>query len=113
VYKRSTNFGAGLVQLHQQAGVLYRLFHRQRRQAANQGVYQVTEKHVPTGLWSQNRPEWQLSDIACMSQSLYSVSIYDTLGPDTAVYIINHAELTTVVASLVVSILSHVPTTHG
>lgn len=38
-----------------------------------------------------------------MSQSLYSVSIYDTLGPDTAVYIINHAELTTVVASLVVS----------
>jgi long-chain acyl-CoA synthetase len=48
-----------------------------------------------------------------MSQSLYSVSIYDTLGPDTAVYIINHAELTTVVASLVVSILSHVPMTHG
>jgi len=77
-----------------------------RRQVANQGVYQVTEKHVPTGLWSQNRPEWQLSDIACMSQSLYSVSIYDTLGPDTAVYIINHAELTTVVASLAVRILS-------
>lgn len=85
VYNRSTNFGAGLVRLHQQAG--------------------VTEKHVPIGLWSQNRPEWQLSDIGCMSQSLYSVSIYDTLGPDTAVYIINHAELTTVVASL-----AHIPT---
>jgi long-chain acyl-CoA synthetase len=38
-----------------------------------------------------------------MSQSLFSVSIYDTLGPDTAVYIINHAELGCVVASLNVS----------
>lgn len=40
-----------------------------------------------------------------MSQSLYSVSIYDTLGPDTTEYIINHATLTIVVTSL-----NHVPT---
>ncbi|KKY20001.1 putative amp-binding enzyme [Phaeomoniella chlamydospora] len=39
-------------------------------------------------------------NLGCMSQSLYSVSIYDTLGPDTAQYIINHAELTCVAASL-------------
>lgn len=31
--------------------------------------------------------------MACASQSLYSVSLYDTLGPDTTEYIINHAEL--------------------
>ena len=35
-----------------------------------------------------------------MSQALYSVSIYDTLGPDVAEFIINHAELTCVAASL-------------
>ena len=35
-----------------------------------------------------------------MSQSLFSVSIYDTLGPDTAQYIINHAELSCIVTSL-------------
>lgn len=50
-------------------------------------------------MWSTNRPEWQLTDLACMGQSLFSVSIYDTLGPQTAEYIINHAELVSVVAS--------------
>jgi long-chain acyl-CoA synthetase len=40
-----------------------------------------------------------------MSQSLYTVSIYDTLGPDTTEYIINHATLKCVITSL-----PHVPT---
>ncbi len=40
-----------------------------------------------------------------MSQNLFTVSIYDTLGPDTTEYIINHAGLTCVVASL-----PHIPT---
>ena len=70
-------------------------------------------------MWCQNRPEWQITgsyargllenardtnskvvDLACMSQGLYTVSIYDTLGPDTTEYIISHASLTCVVTSL-------------
>jgi len=39
-----------------------------------------------------------------MSQSLYTVSIYDTLGPDTTEYIINHATL-----ACVVTALPHIP----
>ena len=39
-----------------------------------------------------------------MSQSLFSVSIYDTLGPDIAEYIINHTGLQTVAASI-----NHIP----
>ena len=35
-----------------------------------------------------------------MSQSLYTVSIYDTLGPDTTEYIMNHASLACVITSL-------------
>jgi long-chain acyl-CoA synthetase len=35
-----------------------------------------------------------------MSQSLYTVSIYDTLGPDTTEYIINHSELACVVTGM-------------
>jgi long-chain acyl-CoA synthetase len=35
-----------------------------------------------------------------MSQGLFTVSIYDTLGPDTTEYIINHASLACVVTSL-------------
>lgn len=40
-----------------------------------------------------------------MSQSLFTVSIYDTLGPDAARYIINHAELVCVITTLL-----HIPT---
>lgn len=80
VAKRRKNFGAGLVHLHQQVGV-------------NGSKYGV-------GLWCQNRPEWQITDLACMSQGLYTVSIYDTLGPDTTEYIINHAELSCVVTGM-------------
>ena len=84
VQKRRANFGTGLVALHEQIGVKER----------QQGV----------GLFCNNRPEWQIVDLACMSQSLYSVSIYDTLGPDTTEYIINHASLASVCTSI-----SHIP----
>lgn len=40
-----------------------------------------------------------------MSQSLFTVSIYDTLGPDATEYIINHAGLACVVTSI-----PHIPT---
>jgi len=80
VAARRKNFGAGLVHLHKGVG--------------------VTGQKYGVGLWCQNRPEWQITDLACMSQSLYTVSIYDTLGPDTTEYIINHAELTCVVAGM-------------
>ncbi|KAI9933359.1 hypothetical protein ASPWEDRAFT_30200 [Aspergillus wentii DTO 134E9] len=86
VQKRRTEFGAGLVELHNKHG------------CGRPGPYGV-------GLWCQNRPEWQITDLACMSQSLYSVSIYDVLASDATEYIINHAELSCVVTSL-----PHIPT---
>ncbi|KAK3671077.1 medium-chain fatty acid-CoA ligase faa2 [Recurvomyces mirabilis] len=85
VQKRRANFGAGLVTLLERMGI----------NGTQHGV----------GLWCQNRPEWQICDLGCVSQSLYTVSIYDTLGPDTTEYIINHAELTSVCASI-----NHIPT---
>jgi len=85
VQKRRANFGVGLVALHEDAGVIGRQY----------GV----------GLWCLNRPEWQITDLACMSQSLFTVSLYDTLGPDACEYIINHAGLTMVCSSV-----SHIPT---
>ena len=39
-------------------------------------------------------------DLACMSQSLYTVSLYDTLGASATEYIINHASLSSVFTSL-------------
>ncbi|TID19963.1 long-chain-fatty-acid-CoA ligase/ protein binding protein [Venturia nashicola] len=85
VQERRKNFGSGLIQLHEKYG--------------------VTGSGYGVGLWCQNRPEWQITDLACMSQSLFSVSLYDTLGPDTTEYIINHAGLSCVATSLM-----HIPT---
>ena len=48
-------------------------------------------------LWSCT---YFVPDLACMSQSLYSVSLYDTLGPTAIEYIINHAALPCVATSL-------------
>ena len=40
------------------------------------------------------------TDLGCMSQSLFTVSIYDTLRPDSTEYIVNHASLVCVITTL-------------
>lgn len=85
VQQRRAALGAGLVELHEREG--------------------ITGRQYGVGLWCQNRPEWQLADLACMSQSLFSVSLYDTLGPEASEYIIRHANLACIVTSL-----QHTPT---
>ena len=40
------------------------------------------------------------TDLGLASQSLFAVSLYETLGPDATEYIINHAELPTVICTL-------------
>ncbi|EON65859.1 hypothetical protein W97_05101 [Coniosporium apollinis CBS 100218] len=82
--RRMANLGVGLIELHAREG--------------------ITGTQYGVGLWCQNRPEWQITDLACMSQSLFTVSLYDTLGPDASEHIIRHANLTCVVASL-----NHIP----
>lgn len=86
VAERRKNFGAGIVELHERVGV------------PAQSKYGV-------GIWSQNRPEWTITELACVSQALYPVTLYETLGPQTTEFIVNHGELTSVVCSL-----PHVPT---
>ena len=38
------------------------------------------------GMWSSNREEWQVVDLACQAYGLVSVSLYDTLGSDVTKY---------------------------
>ncbi|KAG8363819.1 hypothetical protein BUALT_Bualt19G0061900 [Buddleja alternifolia] len=45
------------------------------------------------GLYFINRPEWLIVDHACSAYSYISVPLYDTLGPDSVNYIVNHAEV--------------------
>ena len=80
VQQRKNALGAGLIELHTREGI----------SGANYGI----------GLWCQNRPEWQIVDLAAMSQSLYTVSLYDTLGPQASEFIIRHASLSCIATSL-------------
>ncbi|KAM3476417.1 hypothetical protein MY8738_006943 [Beauveria namnaoensis] len=93
--ERRKNLGAGIIDVVQQAG--------------------YTNSKYGVGIWSPNTPEWHLTDMACTSQSLFSVSLYETLGPDTTEYIINHAELPVVACSanhipVLIKLASRVPT---
>ncbi|KAH8655431.1 hypothetical protein BX600DRAFT_515252 [Xylariales sp. PMI_506] len=63
------------------------------------GLGLADDKSCGIGMWAQNRAEWQITELACLSQSLYVVSLYDTLGPESTEYIINHAELPCIVTS--------------
>lgn len=60
---------------------------------------------LPTvGIWSYNRPEWQIIDLAVQAYAGVTVSLYDSFGPDSVEYICNHAEI-----SIIFSIPSHFP----
>ncbi|OCF43256.1 long-chain acyl-CoA synthetase [Kwoniella heveanensis CBS 569] len=51
------------------------------------------------GVWSKNREEWQVVDLACQAYGLVGVSLYETLGPDVAKFITNHCPLSIIFAS--------------
>lgn len=45
------------------------------------------------GIFAQNRPEWIISEYACYTYSMVAVPLYDTLGPEAIVYIVNKADI--------------------
>ncbi|XP_030629483.1 long-chain-fatty-acid--CoA ligase 5 isoform X1 [Chanos chanos] len=48
------------------------------------------------GIFAQNRPEWIIAEQACYTYSMVAVPLYDTLGPEALVFIINRADISTV-----------------
>ncbi|KAM4636503.1 long-chain-fatty-acid--CoA ligase 5 [Discoglossus pictus] len=49
------------------------------------------------GIFSQNRPEGVIAELACYTYSMVVVPLYDTLGPEAIVFIVNRAELSLVI----------------
>ncbi|XP_015285021.1 PREDICTED: long-chain-fatty-acid--CoA ligase 6 isoform X2 [Gekko japonicus] len=60
-----------------------------------QGCKPPTSQFI--GVFAQNRPEWIISELACYTYSMVVVPLYDTLGPGAIRYIINTADISTVV----------------
>uniref|UniRef100_A0A8D3A5I6 Long-chain-fatty-acid--CoA ligase n=1 Tax=Scophthalmus maximus TaxID=52904 RepID=A0A8D3A5I6_SCOMX len=44
------------------------------------------------GIFSQNRPEWTISELACHTYSMVVVPLYDTLGTEAIAYIIDRGK---------------------
>uniref|UniRef100_A0A8C7NI48 Arachidonate--CoA ligase n=1 Tax=Oncorhynchus mykiss TaxID=8022 RepID=A0A8C7NI48_ONCMY len=49
------------------------------------------------GIFAQNRPEWIISELACYTFSMAVVPLYDTLGEEAMVHILNLAEISLVI----------------
>ncbi|XP_012659079.1 long-chain-fatty-acid--CoA ligase 5 [Otolemur garnettii] len=58
--------------------------------------YQPSPDHF-VGIFAQNRPEWIISELACYTYSMVAVPLYDTLGAEAIIYIINKADIATVI----------------
>uniref|UniRef100_A0A668TQ26 Arachidonate--CoA ligase n=1 Tax=Oreochromis aureus TaxID=47969 RepID=A0A668TQ26_OREAU len=52
------------------------------------------------GIFSQNRPEWTITELACYTYSLVAVPLYDTLGTEAIDYIIDRAAISTVICDV-------------
>nr|XP_046263078.1 long-chain-fatty-acid--CoA ligase 1-like isoform X4 [Scatophagus argus] len=64
----------------------------------HKGHSKTADSHI--GIFSQNRPEWTISELACYTYSLVSVPLYDTLGTEAISYIIDKASVSTIVCDV-------------
>ncbi|OQR96481.1 long-chain-fatty-acid-CoA ligase [Achlya hypogyna] len=51
------------------------------------------------GIFSKNRAEWVLTEMACNRNSFILVPLYDTLGPDVIPFIVNHTNMRVMMCS--------------
>ncbi|XP_072296137.1 long-chain-fatty-acid--CoA ligase 1-like [Eucyclogobius newberryi] len=64
----------------------------------HKGHSKTDDSHI--GIFSQNRPEWTIAELACYTYSLVSVPLYDTLGTEAIFYIIDKASISTIVCDV-------------
>ncbi|OMJ23890.1 Long-chain-fatty-acid-CoA ligase 5 [Smittium culicis] len=82
---RITNLGCGIVHINQKS------------LGKPDGPIQ---RNFPVAMYSNNRPEWGIAEKACFTQSMYTVTLYDTLGEEATEYIINHSETPMIFCSI-------------
>uniref|UniRef100_A0A8C9YXY5 Long-chain-fatty-acid--CoA ligase n=1 Tax=Sander lucioperca TaxID=283035 RepID=A0A8C9YXY5_SANLU len=90
-----------LAYYHDDARTMYEVFQRGLHISGllHQGCQPNPSQFI--GVFSQNRPEWIISELACYTYSMVVVPLYDTLGPDAIRFIINTADISTVICDKV------------
>ncbi|XP_033820610.1 long-chain-fatty-acid--CoA ligase 1a isoform X1 [Periophthalmus magnuspinnatus] len=64
----------------------------------HKGHSQTGDKFI--GIFSQNRPEWTIAELACYTYSLVAVPLYDTLGREAIDYVLQQASISTVICDV-------------
>ncbi|XP_034038236.1 long-chain-fatty-acid--CoA ligase 1-like [Thalassophryne amazonica] len=64
----------------------------------HRGHSKITDPYI--GIFSQNRPEWTISELACYTYSLVPLPLYDTLGTEAISHIINKASISTLICDV-------------
>uniref|UniRef100_A0A665WIS9 Arachidonate--CoA ligase n=1 Tax=Echeneis naucrates TaxID=173247 RepID=A0A665WIS9_ECHNA len=98
-----------LTHYHDDARTMYEVFQRglhisARAEHLGSGMLHQGCQPNPNqfiGVFAQNRPEWIISELACYTYSMVVVPLYDTLGPDAIRFIINTADISTVICDKV------------
>lgn len=94
------------------SGILYHLQNCRFKQSDKYESHKKIDNHIRdyktytpydhsfiVALHSSNRYEWLLSDMACSSYSISNTALYDTLGPESSLFILNLTEAPVVIAS--------------
>uniref|UniRef100_A0A4W5JV17 Arachidonate--CoA ligase n=1 Tax=Hucho hucho TaxID=62062 RepID=A0A4W5JV17_9TELE len=73
--------------------------------AENLGSALLHRGHTKTkdqfiGIFSQNRPEWTIAELACYTFSLVAVPLYDTLGTEAITYVIDKATISSILCDV-------------
>ncbi|CAB4375587.1 uncharacterized protein OCT59_018371 [Rhizophagus irregularis] len=88
IAERIDNFGSGLLYLNENTD---------KNLKNKKNPKNFKDKQWTVGIYANNRPEWFITDQANCAYNLITVALYDTLGPETVEYVINHAEIPIVV----------------
>src|SRR6184192_1546348 len=72
--------------------ISWREYARAVNRLGNALVAEGLQPQDRVAVWSANRPEWQISDLAILHAGLVTVAIYQTLAPDQVKYLLSHSE---------------------
>ncbi|KAK6202891.1 long-chain-fatty-acid CoA ligase [Scheffersomyces amazonensis] len=97
INNRKTNLGSGLFFILQNNP--YRSSTDPELDLSYNPLNQDVQSKFIVSLFSHNREEWAIADLACQSYSITNTALYDSLGPDTSRYILNLTKSPVIIAS--------------
>ncbi|KAK0567486.1 medium-chain fatty acid-CoA ligase faa2 [Tilletia horrida] len=68
------------------------LTHLSRTGALSVDGQSSNDTQWPTAIWTLNRPEYLIADLANQAYSRITVTLYESLDPEMAAYVLNHSE---------------------